>query len=75
MTKLEKQYIVRTAETIYRVKPSAVGESVTGSDGIDLEWSDDGGKVWHGTFYVPADALDAFSEAIQRFTSKERDVN
>lgn len=54
---IETQYITRGRDTIYRVRPNPDGAACDGSDGVVVEWSDDGGKKWDGYFMIAADQV------------------
>jgi hypothetical protein len=70
----EIHHIIRTAETIYRVRPDPDFHAVDGSEGVVIEWSDDGGKTWDGMLSIAADALDGVAKALGSYaTSVKKD--
>lgn len=64
---VERHFIVRGGETIYRVIPNPDGDSCNGSEGIVLQWSDDGGKEWGGTFFIAPEQMRGVAESIMEF--------
>lgn len=59
-------YISLGPDTSYRVRPNPDGAAGDGSDGVVLEWSDDGGETWEGYFHIAGNQAEEVGRSILR---------
>lgn len=65
MAVMEKQFIIYTEYTQYRVRPNPDTPATDASEGIVLEWRDGGDDKWSNYFFDAPDAVPYLITALQ----------